>query len=168
MFPEKPMKHLTREQWGDHNRATICHICLKGFKVYDPKTDHCHYTGKYRGPAHRNCNLRYKIPHYIPIVFHNLSRYDAHLFIRKLGKKFNTGKIGAIAENKEKYISFNVDVVVDSYTDDSGEVEEKKIQLKFINSFRFMASSLDSSMNNLVGVNEWYVIILEEAANLST
>ena len=58
-------------------------------------------TGRYRGRAHRSCNLRYKIPKYIPIVFHNLSRYDAHLFIRELGKKFSTGKIGVIAENKE-------------------------------------------------------------------
>ena len=82
-----------------------------------------------------------KIPNYIPIVFHNLSRYDVHLFIRELGKKFATSKIGMIAENKEKYISFNVDVVVDSYKDDSGEVKEKKIQIRFIDSFRFMASS---------------------------
>ena len=88
--------------------------------------DHCHYTGKYQGPAHSICNLRYKIPHYIPIVFHNLSRYDAPLFIREMGKKFDTGKIGVIAENKEKYSSFNIDVVVESYTDDSGEVKEKK------------------------------------------
>ena len=66
----------------------------------------------------------------------------------ELGKKFNTGKIGVIAENKEKYISFNFDVVVDSYTDDSSEVEEKKIQLRFIDSFRFMVSSLDSLTNN--------------------
>ena len=84
--------------------------------------DHCHYTGKYRGPAHRCCNLRYKIPNYIPIVFHNLNRFDAHL----LGKKFNTVKIGVIAENKEKYISFNIDVVVDSYADNSGEVLRKR------------------------------------------
>ena len=67
--------------------------------------DHCHYTGKCQGPSHRSCNLRYKIPHHIPIVFHNLSRYDAHLFIRELGTKFNTGKIGVITENKEKYTS---------------------------------------------------------------
>ena len=91
----------------------------------------------------------YKIPHYVPIVFHNLSRHDAHLFIRELGKKFDTGKIGVIAENKEKYISFNVDVVVDTY-EEMGEVKEKIIQLRFIDSIRFMASSLNSSMNNLV------------------
>ena len=59
MFPEKPMKPLTREQWRKFNRATNCHICLKGFKLSDPKVrDHCHNTGKYRGPAHRSCNLR--------------------------------------------------------------------------------------------------------------
>ena len=55
-----------------------------------------------------------------------------------------------IARNKERYISFNADVVVDSYMDDSGEVKEKKIQLRFIDSMRFMASSLYSLTNNLV------------------
>ena len=55
-----------------------------------------------------------------------------------------------IAENKEKYISFNIDVVVDSYTDASGEVKEKKIHLRLIDSIRFMTSSLDSLTNNLV------------------
>ena len=132
-------------------QSNSCHICFKGFKLSDPKfRDHCHYTGKYRGPDHNICNIRYQIPHYIPIVFPNLSGYSAHSFIKELGKKFDTGKIGVITENKEKYISFNVDVVVDSYTDDSGEVKEKKSQNRFIDSMRFMASSLDSLTNNLV------------------
>ena len=55
-----------------------------------------------------------------------------------------------IAENKENYISFNVDVLVDEYVDDRGKVKEKKIQLRFIDSVRFMASSLDSLTNNLL------------------
>ena len=73
------------------------------------------------------------------------------MFIRQLGNKFGTGKIGVIAENKEKYISFTADVVVDTYEDVSGEVKEKKIQLRFIDSLRFMASSLGSLTSNLVG-----------------
>ena len=102
MFPEKPMKSLTREQWRKFNKATKCHMCFKEFQELNPKVrDHCHYTGKYRGPAHRICNLRYKIPSDIPIIFHNLSGYDAHLFIRELGKKFGKGKTGVTAENKE-------------------------------------------------------------------
>ena len=34
--------------------------------------------------------------------------------------------------------------------DDSGEVKEKKIQLRLIDSFRFMTSRLDSLTNNLI------------------
>ena len=49
-----------------------------------------------------------------------------------------------------KYISFNIGIVVDSYMDDLGEVKEEKIQLRFIDSMRFMASSLDSLTSNLV------------------
>ena len=90
MFPEKSMNHLTHEEWGEFSKATKCHICFKEFQENNPKVrHHCHYTGQYRGPAHRNCNLRYKIPSFIPIVFQNLSGHDAHLFIRELGKKFD-------------------------------------------------------------------------------
>ena len=82
MFPELPMDPLTRKQLKKYKRATKCHICYKPFTPRDPKVrDHCHYTSLYRGPAHSLCNLRYKIPSYIPVVFHNLSGYDAHLFL---------------------------------------------------------------------------------------
>ena len=42
-----------------------------GFKLYHKVRDHCHYTGKYRGTAHNICNLRYKPPRQIPVVFPN-------------------------------------------------------------------------------------------------
>ena len=32
--------------------------------------DHCHYAGKFRGAAHNICNLRYKTPKEIPVVFY--------------------------------------------------------------------------------------------------
>ena len=94
--------------------------------------------------------MRYKIPSYIPVVFQNLSGYDAHLFVRELGEE--TNKIGVIAKNKEDYISFTIDVVVDEYQD-KDKTKEKKIQLRFIDSMKFMASSLDSLTSNLVGVS---------------
>ena len=73
MFPELLMDPLTKKQWKKCKRSTKCHICYKPFTLGDPKVrDHCHYTGLYRGPAH-SCNLRYKIPSYIPVLFHNLS-----------------------------------------------------------------------------------------------
>ena len=149
MFPELPMDPLTKKQWKKYKRSTKCHICYKPFTLRDPKVrDHCHYTGLYRGPAHSLCNLRYKIPSYIPVVFHNLSGYDAHLFIRELGA--HTSDMEVIAKNKEDCISFSIKVPVDSFIDKNGEEKDKLIELRFIDSFKFMSSSLDSLTKNLV------------------
>ena len=149
MFPELPMDPLTKKQWKKYKKATKCHICYKPFTLRDPKVrDHSHYTGLYRGPAHSLCNLRYKIPSYIPVMFHNLSGYNTHLFIRELGA--HTSDMEVIAKNKEDYISFSIKVPVDSYIDKNGEKKDKLIELRFIDSFKFMSSSLDSLTKNLV------------------
>ena len=92
--------------------------------------------------------MRYRIPSYIPVIFHDLSGYDAHLFIKELGK--NSRDMEVIAKNKEDYISFSVDVAVDKYVDKEGNEKEKLIELRFIDSFKFMSSSLDSLTKNLV------------------
>ena len=72
-----------------------------------------------------------------------------HLFIRELGKKFDSGSIGVIAENKEKYISFNVDVSVDEQKTPLGETKQIKRQCDSLTAF--MSNSLDSRSRNLVG-----------------
>ena len=102
-FPERSMKPLTPKEIKEYKESKRCHICFRPFTLKDPKVrDHCHYTGNYRGAAHRNCNLRYKIPSNIPIVFHNLSGYDAHLFIKELAASMSGGaKMNVIAKNKE-------------------------------------------------------------------
>ena len=146
-FPEKLMVALTKTQLKEYKNATKCHICFKEFKDKGKVRDHCHYTGIYRGAAHFGCNLRYKIPSYIPVVFHNLAGYDAHLFIRELAK--HTSHMGVIAKNVEDYISFSIKVEVDKYIDKNGEEKSKEIELRFIDSFKFMSSSLDSLVNNL-------------------
>ena len=149
MFPELTMDPLTKKQWKKYKRSMKCHICYKSFTFRDPKVrDHCHCTGLYRGPAHSLCNLRYKIPSYIPVVFHNLSGYDAHLFIMELGGQASDMEV--ITKNKEDYISFSIKVPVDSYIDKNGEEKDKLIELRFIDSFKFMSSSLDSLAKNLV------------------
>ena len=58
-----------------------------------------------------------------------------------------------IAENKEKYISFDVNVAKGEYESPSGETKQIKRQFQFIDSVRFMSSSLDLLSKNLVGVN---------------
>ena len=143
MFPEKPMDPLIKKQWKKCKWSTKCHICYKPFTQTNLKIrDNCHYTGLYRGPAHSLCNLRYKISSYIPVMFHNLSGYDAHLFIRELGGY--TSDMEVIAKNKEDYFSFSIKVPLDSYIDKNGEEKDKLIELRFIDSFKFMSSSLDS------------------------
>ena len=158
-FPEKPMEPLTKSQLEEYKRVTKCHICFKPFKegnrkgtiqadpCYVKVRDHCHYSGKYRGAAHSLCNLQYKIPSYIPVVFHNLAGYDTHLFIKDLAK--HGSKMGVIAKNTEDYISFSVNIEVDKYIDKNGEERSKEIALRFIDSIKFMSSSLDSLVNNL-------------------
>ena len=138
-FAELPMDPLTPKEIAKHKKSKKCHICFRTFTIKNPKVrDHCHYSGKYRGAAHRNCNLQYKIPSYIPVVFHNLSGYDAHLFIRELASYGS--KMNVIAKNKENYISFSIQI----------EIDNRKIELRFIDSFKFMSSSFDSLTNNLV------------------
>ena len=148
MFLELPMGPLTKKEWNKYKKATTkCHICYKPFTQMNLKVrDHCHYTGLYRGPAQSLCNLRYKIPSYIPVVFHNLSGYSAHLFISELG----ASDMEVIAKNKEDYISFSIKVPVEKYIDKNGEEKDKLIELRFIDSFKFMSSSLDSLTKNLV------------------
>ena len=73
---------LTKKEEKRHNKQKVCHICEKGFSIdnddkkYHTVKGHCHYTGKYRGAAHDICNLRYKSPKEISVVFHNGSTYD--------------------------------------------------------------------------------------------
>ena len=101
-FPQQPMTRLTDVLKREHKAAEKCNICLKEFN--DPRNkkvkDHCHFTNSYRGAAHNSCNLKYCIPDHIPIVFHNLSGYDAHLFIKKLGRRFNKNDIGSLQKTR--------------------------------------------------------------------
>ena len=158
-FPEKPLEHSTKKQWKDYKKVSSCHICFKPFKEGNRKVrDYCHYCGIYRGVAHSLCNLQYKIPSYIPVVFHNLSGYDAHLFIKELASSSPDGaKTGVIAKNKKDYITFSINVEVDKYIDKDREERQKEIELRFINSFKFMSSSLDFLVNNLAcGNNKFF------------
>ena len=52
--------------------------------------------------AHDICNLRYKIPKVVPVVFHNGSTYDYHFIIKELAEEFE-GEFECLGENTEKY-----------------------------------------------------------------
>ena len=65
------MTKLTDVRKREHEAAEKCHICLKEFNDLKNRKirDHCHYTGLDRGAAYNNCNLKYLIPDYSPIVY---------------------------------------------------------------------------------------------------
>ena len=158
---EVPLK-MTRTNLDEFCRASVCHICEEDIcDVKNKVKDHCHLTGEYRGAAHQKCNLKYKEPSFIPVVFHNLSGYDAHLFIKQLG--VSSGDINCIANTEEKYISFTKKILVDVVPkgrdsvvrgEKKGEeTKEREVYLnnRFINSFKFMTCGLDSLVKNLTG-----------------
>ena len=60
----------------------------KYYENYKKVRDHCNFTGQYRGAAHSICNLKYRIPNEIPVVFHNGATYDYHFIIKQLAKEF--------------------------------------------------------------------------------
>ena len=113
MNVNKPMDELTNEQKLEFKLSSHCSICGKKFEPDDEKVrDHCHFTGKYRGAAHVKCNLDYSFRYVkIPIFFHNLKNYDAHLIIARaneLNIELNRNKrIDVIAQNSEKFITFS-------------------------------------------------------------
>ena len=88
--------------------------CKKEFSVDNDKKHHkvrdrCLYTGKFRGAAQIICNLRYKTPKEISIVFHNGSSNDYHFIINEIANKFKS-KLECLGEHTEKYITFSVPI----------------------------------------------------------
>ena len=125
---------------------TLCHICNEELGN-DRVRDHCRLSGKFRGAAHEVCNLKYKVPKFFSVVFHNLSGYERQIFIKTLGN--SEGDISCIPNNGEKYISVTKQDIVDKFVDNEGKEVNVKRELKFIDSFRFIASSLDKLSSNL-------------------
>ena len=130
----KPLK-LTKQEQISFDKAKTCHICKKEL-LTDKVRDHCHFTGQYRGAAHNSGNL------------HNLQGYDAHLFIKKLsGLK---GELNCIPSTEEKYISFSKKIKADEYKSKrTGEMVSLNFEIRFIDSFKFLHTSLANLVGNL-------------------
>ena len=131
MQNHEPMK-LSEEQVAHFETHNICHICEKQI-TFKKVRDHDHYSNKefnYRGPAHSNCNLNYKMTKpIIPVLVHNLKCYDSHPLILGLAKLKK--QINIIPINMQKYTTFSVG------------------SLHFKDTYQFLPSSLDSLVQNL-------------------
>ena len=83
-YEKKELIPLADEKNKSYQKSKVCYICTKELNIdetdknafkYHKVKDHCIYTGKCGGAAHSICNLRYKKPTKIPIVFYNGSKY---------------------------------------------------------------------------------------------
>ena len=122
---------MTKENNKCFENSNKRQICDNEYFDGDVKVrDHCHVTKKYRGSAHRDCNINVRLSHKIPVVFHNLKIYDSHVIMEELGK-LNL-KINVVPNGLEKYMSLYINN-----------------QLSFIDSLQFLSSSLDGFVKNL-------------------
>ena len=138
---------ITEEEEEQFKQATHCWICGKISNIQDRVRDHCHFTGRYRGPACNKCNLQYSKPNNISVFFHNLTGYDSHLFIKRLG--VSEGNIDCIPNNEENYISFSKTIKTGEYTNKKGETKNKYFKIIFKDSLKFTKSSIEALVCNL-------------------
>lgn len=123
----EPMMELNAVEKNMHNSAEKCNYCKRNFTKKNCKTrDHDHLTGRYRQPLCNTCNLKNRKQMVLPIIFHNLTDYDAHHLIRKLGCV--KGEIQVIPTTEEKFISFTKKIY--------------NISCRFLDSYRFLSESL--------------------------
>ena len=105
----------------------------------------------HRGVAHDICNLRYKIPKEVLVVFHNGSTYDYHFIIKELAEEFEE-QFECLGENTEKYITFLGPIkkkITKIDKDSNNKIVNISYKIKFIDSFRLMLGSLSSLVDNL-------------------
>ena len=129
--------NMTGKDEEDYRNNNICQVCEKNFEC-DKVRDHCHLSGRYRGPALNRCNLNLtqKESHLIPFLFHKFSNYDYHMFFKKLvDKKNDKVKFSVLPKTNEEYISVTYGCI------------------RFNDSYHFLSSSLDSLVETLVDHN---------------
>jgi len=160
---QAPMARLTTAQQCAYDSSSTCPQCKVTFTKKNWKVrHHSHVTGQYISPLCNNCNLQMKprkTPtsnnhfakvatledgmktrdddkeeenYFIPVIFHNLRGYDAHHIIKHLkNDSFYETDIKVIPNNTERYVSFEIN------------------KMRFLDSFQFLSSSLDTLVKNL-------------------
>lgn len=128
--------NMTEEEKREHATKTECDLCKTRFSTKNHKVaDHNHLTGRFRQTLCNNCNMELKKSNFVPCLLHNLTNYVAHFIVHKLGYDENT--VSTILNNEEKFTSFTK-YLTPTFT------------IQFIDTFRFMASSLSILASNLI------------------
>lgn len=121
--------------------CVICNAPLDKNNYEDIVIDHCHLTNKINGLAHNTCNLQYKLKNEVNVFFHNLSRYDIHLFLNELYNYEDCSKLHIISKTSETYLSLHKTITLS---------DGSTIVVNFKDSLRFLSESLEALANNLL------------------
>ena len=145
-------KQLFRRLMISEQQRTLAIVscCLCGMDV--EKTArvirHCHLSGTIPGIVHSKCNLRARTMIFLPVFFHNLSRYDAHHILKHLKLKVGE-KLSAIAKTDDSYISFSINIPVGTYKKQSGQLVKLYQSLRFFDSYQFVSQSVENLAKTL-------------------
>ena len=124
-----------REYWM--TASTHCHVCRKPFQDGETRAlDHSHLSGRIRGYCHEHCNLSYQDARSIIVAVHNGAGFDFSPVILGLLARAD-GTLSVLPHSSEKYISFTY-----RFTD-------IKINLRFIDTYKFLSTSLDNLAKSL-------------------
>ena len=111
--------------------------------------DHCHFSNKFLGWSHSQCNLARRTINFTPVIAHNLRNYDLHHVCLALSDCEVGTTIHVIPNTEEKFVSLSMGVFVKSFTNKRGVVVKVYEYLRFIDSLKFMNSSLEKLVDNM-------------------
>ncbi len=152
-----PRAKMSKDDWAKYNISNECWMCDKPFESITSKTsrkgnqyypykkvvDHCHISGKFVGAAHAECNYKKQTKHFVPIYFHNLSKYDSHMILTILNL-FGDGRIKIIPKTEEEALSFSKYVLMDN---------KLNVELRFLDTYRLSRSEIEQMMKYYKQIN---------------
>ena len=139
-FKQNLKPKITNKTEKSFLKANICWLCDINFLNFNEKVRHyCKMTGRYLGAAHQSCIdyvNKVDLHKFIPVLYHNFSRYDCHMFfnelINSMPDKFN---MKIIPKNNEEYMSLTYGCI------------------KFLDSIRFLTASMEKLTESLKDVD---------------
>ena len=130
---------ITPKQIEEHNLIDDCWVCKRPFNFRNFKVKHHnHFTGNYHSSICSECNIQIKDTIKIPVFFHNLN-YDKNIFFKSLFHYENVKEVNILPDNEESYKCFTIG------------------RLHFLDSFKFMSSSLDTLIKNIPDDNKIFI-----------
>ena len=137
--------NMTAKEKCIYEESNNCWIRKKEFYKKAPwkewkVRDHDHFTGKFRGAAHNICNLRIQNRKVIPVIAHNLSKYD----LKRDLMKYTDGDPNVIAKSSEEFITVSIKIWVGYGYKGRGIYYTSR----FTDSLKFLSAPLDKLVEN--------------------